>query len=64
MPGQQRALAMTDCRIKGLPYRIDAELTRRGRVSDMIRALTFWTGPPEHMDGGGRFGVGSAIEPS
>jgi hypothetical protein len=63
-PTRQRILAATGCRIKSLPYRIDAELTRHGRVSDMIRALTFWTGPPEHMDGRGRFGAGSAIEPS
>jgi hypothetical protein len=61
---QKRSFAETDGRAKGLPYRIDAELTRHGRVSVMIRALTFRTGPPERRDGLGRFGVDSAIEPS
>jgi hypothetical protein len=61
---QQRGFAATGCGIKGLLYRIDAELTRHGRVSVMIRALTFPTGPPQRVDGRGRFGVDRAIESS
>jgi hypothetical protein len=56
--------AATDCRAKGLPCRIDVELTRHGHVSDMIRALTFRTRAARAHRWPRHFGLDLEIVPS
>jgi len=56
--------AATDCRAKGLRCRIDVELTRHGRVSDMIRALTFRTRAARAHRWPRHFGLDLEIVPS